>query len=90
MSEKLLHFWGGSPRGKKCMKRQAMKDLAELEGALIDAGVPEDDVYQLVDRFEEEVEELLDEAVEAEDGDEDDDEPSEPRASGKNDAYRPG
>ena len=92
MRKKLSHFWGGGvpPGDTKDMKRRAMKALAELEEALIDVGVPDEDVYQLVDRFEEEVEELLDEVAEDGDEGESDSEPENAAAQGKRDAYRPG
>ena len=72
------------------MKREAMNALSELEEALMNAGIPEEEVTDLVDRFEEEVEELLDEVAEDGDEEESDSEPENAAAQGKKDAYRQG
>ena len=43
------------------MRRKAMQALAEVEDALIEEGVPEDEAARLVDGFEIAVQECLDE-----------------------------
>lgn len=71
------------------MYREAMKALAEVEIALVDAGVPEDDAAALVDGFEDAVEECLDELEREEAVEDGDDEGTEENDRAK-EGYRKG
>lgn len=59
------------------MKRQTMRALAELEDALVDAGVPEEQAARIVDSFEDKVEECLEDLEESRVGEPEDDAESE-------------
>ena len=66
-----------------------MKALAEVEIALVDAGVPEDDAAALVDGFEAAVEQCLDE-LESEEADEDGDDEGVEEDDHAKEGYRKG
>ena len=54
------------------MRRRVLRALAEAEDRLVEAGLPVDEVSQLVDGFEAAVEELLDEYSDEESDETDD------------------